>query len=57
MMETQTLMLFGLLANIAATVGGYVGMLLRFEHRLTKLETHIIHLLPKRKEDRGAVSE
>lgn len=57
MMETQTLMLLGLVANIAATVGGYVGMLLRFEHRLTKLETHIIHLLPKRKEDRGAVSE
>lgn len=51
-MDTATLMLIGLLANIAATVGGYVGMLLRFEHRLTKLETHLVHIIPKRKNDK-----
>ncbi len=35
-----------MLLNIVATVGGFVGLLLKFESRLTKLETHLEHLLP-----------
>lgn len=50
-MDMQTILILGLVLNIAATVGGYVGMLLKFEHRLTRLETHLIHVLPKRRTD------
>ena len=37
-----------MLLNIVATVSGFVGLLLKFESRPTKLETHLEHLLPRR---------
>lgn len=52
-MSTETFILVvGLALNIVATVGGYVGMLIKFEHRLTRLETHLLHVMPKRRNDR-----
>lgn len=36
-----------LVLNLLATVAGFVGLLLKFESRLTRLETHLEHLLPK----------
>jgi len=40
---TATDLLVGL--NLIATIGGLVGVLLRYERRLTALETHLIHII------------
>lgn len=53
-METQTLMLLGLLANIIATVGGFVRLALSYERRMTRIETrldHVVPVIPKRHSD------
>ena len=51
-MDTQTLMFAGLVVNIVATVGGFWRLAMSFERRLTAMETHLEHLLPKRRADR-----
>lgn len=51
-METNTLIFMGLLVNFFGMVGGFVGLLLKFERRMTTMETHLIHVLPKRKVER-----
>ena len=33
--------------NLLATVSGFVGLLMKFERRLTRIETHLEYLLPK----------
>lgn len=43
-MSTELLVVF----NLLVTVGGFVSLLMKFESRLTRLETHLEHLLPKR---------
>lgn len=35
----------GLGLNLVATVGGVVAVLLKYENRMTKIETHLVHLL------------
>lgn len=42
---------FGEAINLLAILGLGVGMMLRYERRLTRLETHLLHLLPKRRSD------
>ena len=44
-------MSFGEIINLLVLVGMGGGFLLRYERRLTALETHLLHLLPKRSTD------
>ena len=48
-MDAQVMMFAGLVVNIIATVGGFWRLAMSFERRLTALETHLEHLLPKRR--------
>lgn len=50
-MDTLSIMAVGLIVNMIGTAAGFVGLLLKFENRMTKLETHLVHILPKRKGD------
>lgn len=44
---TENLMLAGFAVNLLATVGGGVVVLLKYESRMTKIETHLLHLLKR----------
>lgn len=44
-------MSFGEVVNLVAVVGFGIGALLRYERRITRLETHLLHVLPKRATD------
>lgn len=41
----DVVMILGLGLNLVTTLGGVVGFMLRYEKRLTAIETHILHIL------------
>ena len=49
--EYDIAIVLGLAMNLLATVGGVMGFMLRYERRISAIETHLLHLLPRRKEN------
>lgn len=48
-MGGETLIILGLLVNFFGMIGGFVGLLLKFERRMTTMETHLLHVLPTKR--------
>jgi hypothetical protein len=47
----SALLIGGFVLNLAATLGGFVRLAMSFERRITAVETHLLHVMPKRRGD------